>query len=444
MGLALTAIEHACQVIRRQIEDEFGHILPLFIVYEPGRFSEALEAKRSKIESLSAGDQILQALLSKNNDKETRTQFVGLGVSKSLFPFSLFKPSKTIPVFVLNADHFSDDRDLHQNVWFLVAQGFFFIRQVHEKNRADHSGPCFIKAPSISGSQARLYMLCDVFSALMLEFEGKEGAIQELARRRSLMTMRAEAYFEAEFYPYPITLEALEIIWEEFHLYPYDSQTPIKHALDIADEINQTFDRNALTQWFIFAEAAQEMAWMGESKNKILSSAVFNSENPYVRSVAYLVSEILDVDPVPLGYGQSYNSFMDESATEALHYRLCYAVFESCVSKLRSGEYSTVFLEEARCQNERLLEGDAGGWCAYALIGADQALRDNASVDDMKRIFDSHLQAIPWGALLKLKRKILHHKRRQDIPDVRMLLEICEGHEAWTPVAESFKNIPVV
>ncbi|MCF8495843.1 MAG: hypothetical protein K9G62_04155 [Alphaproteobacteria bacterium] len=405
MTQTLTAIEHACNVIRRDVEEEMRDLSLLFLVHEPGGFSRALQEKKDRLLACPAGDSIVGALSSSGS--ESYHGFAGLAFWTEKRLFSLLSKPKAAAVFVINAAFFQPEADPAAEVWHLTAQALRYIRSRGKSLSSPSKSPCFAPVPPEELGGVRGKMLADVFAAVMLELKGRKGEIKGLAKRRCLMTIQPSPLFPAEEFPYPLAFEALDLIWKETVSRSFAKDSLVRHALNIGEEIDETFDDMALSHWSAFAQAAQEMAWMGYDKSKVLSCAIFTSENPYVRSMAYLVAEILNLDPAAPGEGIEYNGFAEADVNERLHFKACERAFRRLSdARERDTPFQDFLQLEIQGQNERLLQGRVSGWCVPALQEAAGSSPGEAAI-----VFQNHIKAVAWGDLLDLARKIIERRR---------------------------------
>ena len=276
-------------------------------------------------------------------------------------------------------------------------------------------------------------MLGDAFCAVILEITGHKNAIRDLARKRSLMALQPVRGYNAEEYPYPITADAVQVVFDE--LGDIISKTkPVTHAIEIAQEIDITYDDNSIRQWGAFATAAQEMAWLDFDKNKILGTSIYTSEDPYVRSTAYLVAEALNLKPAPLTDLGSYNPFTDQEVNERLHNRKCEESFEDIIAKMALDYDEHLFLSEIRRQNQRLMEGYPIGWCAYALLQASEVFQ-NANPENQHPTelaankFHETYRALGWESLRAICHKVMTSRRQGLEISPAVIIEFCEKEE---------------
>lgn len=377
MVLETAAIEHTCNTVRRQIQEEFPDLTLSFIVYAPGKLAKGVDHKRHEIEAHPAGPAILPLLKKAEADK---TPFVmAKAKEKKLIP--LLAREKTLACIFLKEDGtFADTDQLRQHAYELAWHALHKIIDKDDTLTTDQEGFAWHN------------MLADCFSALVMEMQGKKGAVRNLARRRCSLALEAKPGYDAEHYPYPAVMDAAQLIYDDMRKAGNLTKTKLfSQGLEMAREIGITFDRSTVLQWQSFARPAQEMAWLGIDKNRIIGAAVHSSEDPYARSTAYLVAEILSIEPTPVSDISLYNAFTDQEANERHHRKICEETLQNLLSKREPDSNGNIFRIEAIKQNQKLLQGQLIGWCAPALILAgeifDRNITENAKLEEVKRAY---------------------------------------------------------
>lgn len=407
MGLETAAADHACNVVRRQIQEEFPDLTLLYIVYESGEQQKALEAKYPEIREHPAGEMILSHLQKAAEQDEPEFSGIAIGSSKKLLKF--LAREKTLACFFVNADWLETAEDARRNALFLAYHALSLIedRNADKKDDAQESNGIITPVPDKT-----LYvwknMLADTFSALAMELEKRRDWIGELGRMRSMAALSAAPGEQPELYPFPLVLDATRLLYHDMGKAPAGTGL-IHRALEMTREIGETFDRTSVRQWWAFSRTAQDMAWMGAEPNTILGAAVYNSEDPYARATAYLVAEALNIHtltPAPAG---SYNPFAENEANERHHLKICDERFRLAVSKANIQNSSDPFVEEAARQNRKLLEGNPVGWCAYPLLCAEVFFR--ISPNQAKTAFDKAMIEADWNKVQDVIKFIIQLRR---------------------------------
>ena len=467
MPIEITTVEHICGVIRRQLEDETKDFIPLFIVYTAGKCADALKAKRLEFTSHNAAQCLHDLLLKEATEHCKDSRFMGLCLNemKSTLPFlgntPFFTKKYFLAAFFINADNFETPLEARQHAYHLLWHGLRLADQYTNKQTKKFTAQDNLILPVREHiEKAHENMLADAFSAIMLHLDGRSNAIPALARQRSLMALHPTLDYNAELYPFPIAAEGTQIVYSELFSRTLRDTAPVMHGFKMAREIGYTYDDTAITQWQAFSAAAQEMAWMGLDKNQILSAAIFANEDPYMRAMAYLVAEILHLEPGPTTSFQSHNPFADYDINERAHLKACDKSFSSILALARqnvdSVDMQSFFLEQARLQNESFVDGRLMGWCGYALLSAYDAYHDAVIKTDTgtaeavvkspaqiaESVFKDTLDKTPLRSLLQLNTLLMKQKRKGIKPTPELITELCSADESMVFIAEAFRKAP--
>ena len=377
MSLETATIEHTCNTVRRQIHEEFPDLTLTFIVHAPGKLAKGIDHKRPELEAHPAGPAVLMMLKKPGQEK---SRFV-MATAKEKKLISFLAHEKTLAcVFVKEDGSHTDVDQLKQDALSLAWHALNKIIDKDDTLATDEEGFAWHN------------MLADCFAALVLEMQGKKGSIRALARRRSGYALEARHDYNADLHPYPAVMDAAQLIYDDMRKAGNLVKAKLfEQALEMTREIGITFDRSTVLQWQAFARPAQEMAWLGIDKNRIIGAAVHSSEDPYARSTAYLVAEILSIEPTPVSDISLYNAFTDQEANERHHKKICDDVLQNLLSKREANSNGDIFRAEAAKQNNKLFEGQLIGWCAPALILAgeifDKTVSENAKLEEVKRAY---------------------------------------------------------
>ena len=407
MALETAAADHACNVVRRQIQEEFPDLTLLYIVHEPGEQQKALEARYPEIREHPAGEAFLPHLQRIVEQDGPEFSGIATGSTKKLLKF--LAREKTLACFFVNVDWLETTDDARLHALFLAYHALSLIED-HKAGRKEdtlESGGILVPAPDKT-LHVWKNMLADTFSALAMELEKRRDWIGELGRMRSMAALSVVTDEQPELYPFPLVLDATRLLYHDIG--KIQTGTGLIHrALEMTREIGETFDRTAVRQWWAFSRIAQDMAWMGAEPNAILGAAVYNSEDPYARATAYLVAEALNIHtltPTPAG---SYNPFADNEANERHHLKICDERFRTVMSKANIQNSSDPFVEEAVKQNRKLLEGNPVGWCAYPLLCAEVFFR--ISPNQAKASFEKAMSEADWNKVQDVIKFIIQLRR---------------------------------
>ncbi len=406
-------IEHTCNAVRLQVSEEFPDLAMYFIVYHQGDAEKALQHKRKELEKHPAGPLLLPAL-----KKASPDQTICLAAQEREKKFlKLLAHKKTLAVLFLLIDESITDADrLRQRVLALAWHALNALEKPETKSVFDKNQILTVRYEN-EISTAWHNMLADTFSALVFEMQGKKGAIRALANRRSTAALDAQSNHAPEFYPYPVVMDAALLVYNETRKEGLLSKTrPLTQAFEMTGEIGITFDQSTVLQWWAFAKPAQEMAWLNKSKNDILGAAIHASEDPYARSIAYLVAETLTIDPSPLSAITFYNTFADPEINERNYRKASDEIFQVLLPKASLLNRSDPLRVEAAKQNKKLMEGHIMNWCAPALVAAADAF-DSQPADDGKnteaarKAFENTRRKMSGETLAKLGQMLITLRR---------------------------------
>lgn len=443
MSLETAALEHACNMVRRQVQEELKDLNLFFIVHAPGDRPKALEMRKAELLEQPGGQNVFGVLNLCAQFKPDGSMFVGFAQATENRFLSFMPRTKTIAGFYMNSADFTEDEDMQQGIYNLVWQALSLI----DRYKNDEKEFYVINEGAVRPAYnlinlARENMLGDAFSAIMMELQGHKNFIHDLAKKRCEMTLQAIEGYRAEQFPYPIAADATQIVFDELMDGVSTKAKIINQAIDITREIGFTYDDNSIRQWTAFSSASQEMAWLEASKNNILGTAIYTSEDPYVRSTAYIVSETLNMEPAPLSDIGRYNPFTDQEVNERLHNRLCDETFKSALTKMARAEDAQRLIDKAVLQNEKLTQGNIIGWCGHALLSAQQAYvmafdNNEHPSESARRAYKEARKSVSWTTMVKLSRLIMN-KRRQGLEvTYSMLIDICQDHADFNFIAKT-------
>lgn len=365
MSLQIDNVEHACNLIARQIQDVYTDLTLHFIVHTKGQLRESIALSEHEIIRHPAGDtgrMILQRTLETDH-----SSFLGMAVASRKTMLGFSSKDSVLALFNINIDDYADISEAKTHIYHLAwhAIDLTEIRQRPEHRRKFYNGPMIPKRSPINLAKANLQ--ADVFAAVMTGLHGNAGTINTLAQSRGWNSLVPIAHQRAEDFPFIIAMEASEFVYSELERNKIPRSKYVETAKQISLEVGITFDETSIRQWWSFAEPAQDMAWRGHNEEEILGAAVFTSENPYVRATGYLVSEVTGITPRRLSEkDETYNSFANQK-NQILHRELMEQTFEGAITLGLQEESGRALLNAANMQNENLSEGKILGWCASAL-----------------------------------------------------------------------------
>lgn len=439
MSLDNKAADHACQVVRRQVQEEFPDLTLLFIVHQPGQRPKALDTKRGEIYNHPAGEAFWDALKKDAASSSREDKFSGIAIGKEKKLFGLKTQEKMLACCFVNAANLENPDDARRQALFLAWHALYMINNL--KKKKSKSEPMVVNLPKQDPAVVSWKnMLADAFSALMLEMEGRRDSVGKLARQRSLMALTPKAGAVPEKYPFPLVLDATRLVYQDLaQNNPPGKTASIDKALQMTREIAETFDRTAVDQWWAFTKIAQEMAWSNADHNTILGAAAYSSDDAYARATAYLVAEGLNIQTLKPLTGTQYNPFAEIDVNERHHIKVCEEVFQTAVAQAAMNGDSWSFIQSAQLQNQKLLNGDPIGWCAYPLLLAEDTYKNSGSSEEAKKTFDTGMGYASWKHVDTIATLITKMRRKGTNLTPEMLAEKLEQDEELQFLAGCFR-----
>ena len=250
MALETASAEHICNVIRRQIQNEFPDLTVAYILYNKENQVIPPKTKRSEVESHPAWPVIAKALPGANPDE---TICMLAKAREKGFLHSLAR-KKTLACVLF------PQKETHKDPDYMRQQALALAW--HALNAQPPGDDIF--TPGFEDDITRVWnmMLADAFAALVIEMQGKRGFIKALARRQSELTLSTNAGYVSENFAYPLIMDAAQLVYDDARRAGTLSKTMIyTQALEMTHEIGLTFDQGTVLQWWAFARPAQE--WPG-------------------------------------------------------------------------------------------------------------------------------------------------------------------------------------
>lgn len=448
MAINTSTIDYICNDVRREAYGEFSDLKMVFVTYEPGKALAALQGKRHEISQATNADDVFKHLEGALNENFAQSCFFRLHQTlvKKLTP--PFRRKQFTAIFLINSQHFHEQEDvrhwLYQNLWHALE-----LRKNYESKNKDAyiDDKAILKPLDDRTRLAFTNMLGDCFACILKNLKGRDGHISSMSRQRAKETTQRIFHHDSALFPLPIAAEAAQIVFEDLYDTNMQANKPFTLAAQMAEEVAYTFDANTINKWQNFANRAQEMAWMGHDKNEILSTAVYTSEDAYVRSMAYLVAETLNISPQLHKELSTHNPFADQDVNEHTHQKKAQTIFNNIIHEPNPAEK---LLKHATTQNQNLLNGNVFGWCAHALLEAimpfqDIQAKDINTTNLSSERFDKGLNEVQWSTLVKLNRIILGLKRERVEITPQLVWSICEKDNEMGLIQKAIENArPIV
>jgi hypothetical protein len=427
MGLKHNTIAHECNAVKRIIEHEFKSLDLIFIIYTPT--DNAVTDLNTLV--LNHKEKVPPSFLEKSYTEQNGfglmgNYFLGLHESDKKKTFWPFGRHKNHAYFLINEHSANDKTVLELNIYHLCWHAIY----AHIQNQA----------PQKQTIEQRVYhnLLADIFAAIMLNKTGHISHANRLGRLRCKALFVKETGFMAEYFPLPIACESIMMLLgdAQFSGGTKADKTPVKLALNMTNEVAETFDDESIRQWLGFAKNAQNMTWQNIDRNKILQTAIYTCEDPFVRAMAYLVAEFLNTTPYPISDSSYYNPFTDDEVNERAHYKLCKNQFSTILDDIHDYTQTSEFHDKVNTlinhQEENVKNGVFIGWCIPALKRAQDIFEKLSHTPEIKlyqriketqNIYAQAYKSILWKDINHIQNKVIDHTRLYGIGDIVNALE---------------------
>lgn len=444
MAVEANSIKSICNAITREVELSYNGLSLYFVVHGVGKMRESIALAEHEIVSHPAGNSA-RAIIRKHTRGE-RSSFLGLAIASESKMFGLRKADKLLGLFNINKDQFANETELRAQIYHLVwhAIDLYEIRQNPNYRRKFKNGPMVPKRSALNISKAHLQ--ADAFSAALAALRKDKEILPTIAQNRAHQSISPVSDFKSEDFPSIITIESCEFAIKEMMEKPPFRSEHLKAARKLSLDIGQAFDEQNIRQWWNFSIPAQDMAWRGYKKEEILGAAINTSDDPYVRSIGYLIQEITNIEPVTAQSLQhNYNPFVAPDVNLKLHREMVDTIFEDAVAKGVEEASSRALLNAANKQNEDLTEGRILGWCANALQDAarafERALLNGSSPGHAARMYfeGNKSELASWETLKDLGEKVVDQRKQGFAVTMGHIAEICHNHPAFSPVLDAIK-----
>lgn len=443
MAVPIDSIQRICKEIAFEIEQAYEGLSLYFVIHGVGKMREAIALAEHEIVSHRAGN-AARAIIRKHSKSE-RSSFLGLAIANENKMMGFKKTDHLLGLFNININEFENEAEVRAEAYHLAwhAIDLYEIRQEPTYRRKFKSGPMVPKRSPLNLSKAHLQ--ADAFAAALAALKGEDKMLKLISAKRGKQSLIPVTDLKAEDFPSIIAKDACAFAIEEMLKTPPPKEEYIQAARLLSVEIGHTFDEANIQQWWDFSIPAQDMAWRGFTMEEVLGAAVNICENPFVRSIGYLVQEMTDIEPATSDSMQhTYNAFLDPEVNLKLHREMVDTMFEDAIAQGVEDSSSRALLDAANKQNENLTEGRFLGWCANALQDAakafERALLNGASPDQAARMqFEGNRSEPPWESLLELGNKIVDQKRQGFAVTMGHIAEICHNNPNFGPVLDSLK-----
>lgn len=443
MAVTIDSVQKICNEMKKDVEMAYPGLSLYFVVHGTGKMREAIALAEHEIVSHLAGN-AARAIIRKHSKGE-RSSFLGLAIANELKMMGFKKIDHLLGLFNINFNNYDTEDSARADIYHLAwhAIDLYEIRQNPVYRKKFKSGPMVPKRSPLNLSKA--YLQADTFSVALDVLRGKDTTLDAIAKKRGTLSLLPTTDFKADEYPFAIAKDACDFAIKELKKTSTPAEEHLITARQLSLEVGHTFDEANIKQWWDFSVPAQDMAWRGYSKEEVLGAAVNVCEDPFVRSIGYLVQEVTGIEPETADKMQNgYNAFLDPEVNMHMHREMVDTIFEDAIAQGVEESSSRALLNAANLQNEDLTRGRILGWCANALQDAakafERALLNGASPDQAARLqFEGNRSEPTWDSLLDMGNKIVDQRRQGFAVTMGHIAEICHNNPAFAPVLDSLK-----
>lgn len=422
-----------CTDISHHVREALPHLDLHFLIYQPGEKAEKITRLLPYIKDHPAWDEAASILKFKTIDQD-RSGFLGLAHGLETIHLRLKKERKKSLAFIaLNTSQYSDFDSAVMDVHFFTAQMIDMVSKNNPHQQSDNTPHCVTNLTS------------DIYSILQMTHDHKYDAAQTLTLRRSIETLTPQSFLKPEDYPTPLALDVINYTINNQLLSSVIGRgtSRIISQFQLAHQISKSFEIENLQTWTQFANACQTMAWSGFSASQILGASVYTSNNPFIKSMGHLLSELTNLAPVGADYLPiGYNPFVADEINRINHERVVDETFEMVLIHTIEADSHLPFIRVANNQNEALLKGKISGWCANALQASAKAYvgakeRGIPPAQAAKLEFQSVKGRSNWQCLTNLHQHIIHLYRNGQQPCLETIIDWCSPITDAKFIAES-------
>lgn len=442
MGLQIDAVQQTCRAIAMQMRDYTRTLHLSFIVHRNGEKLESLSMAGQQLLTHPAGESAMR--LMRDQGKGETSSYIGLAVWKENILLGILRNRQMMALTTINIDSFQSLREIRSQAWHMA---WHAIRHYQLKDDSEYEvlfDQGMVKPLYDEESLPAANLRADIFSTIMCNIDGDLDSIRRLAQDRCMDSLSCNHGHNPEDYPFALALEATQTALNDILQRPSSKKRQIHAALDIAERIAREYDDDTLKQWIYFCKPAQEMAWRGDPIDLILGAAVCTSQDTYIRTTGFLVSDILHIAPASiLALEDHHSPFAEDRYNQRLHQSMIERAFEKAASAGTRDRSGRAFLDVANEQNTRLSEGHIFGWCAFALQAAgrafDSAIAGGSKTPaiDARHQFELEQYRTTWDNLKELGESIIEQYRHGYAVTFSDILEFCDARPAFAGISSS-------
>ncbi len=446
----LSATEHICNEARRSFQEEIPDVNFIFISYESGHFLKALNEKKMAFMENEILEDFFDELRRTYTNKHLNTEVIGIVPCKKKSWLPLLAGKEYIAVCSVNMSSLLTQDDAKYAVYRLAWQATQFIEDLKQKSFYDFEKKGKVFYTKLSRRKTALHnLLGDVFAATYIEATENKKAIRPLRDYRAQHLFEQKLGHKAELFPYPLVAEATEELFKELKDTLPPKNKLISFASGMAQDVLEIYEETTVGEWLAFSIPIQQMVWCGHDPKKVLSLALYTSEDPYARAAAHAVSDILGEMPDPVQDTNIYNPFTELEVNQRHHDKICKMRFEGLFNKYKSAKTPEIFMEAAALQIDPLKEGDITGFCAPALLkvyhSAQEPEHTQLSENKMQNILFMHFEEerthLPLTELVEVMTGIITLKRSGRKDPLTALLRLKNKEKPVQIIAETIETL---
>ena len=443
MGLDRKIAAHVCNAVRRQIQSRFPHLTPVFVIFDKEGAQAALEKDLKKISKHPCGKTFLDYIKAHERrlSSDRRTRFVGLALQSKGSALSLSPQRQSLCLFFVNLQHYDTEFALKTHAISMIWQAIKIREDYTTRQKMEASGDTVtvnfrnedtfelrdgVLCPKLSADMSfKRNIGADCFAASLQFMEGQRDAIKNVCALRMQESLLPKDGHAAERFAFGLAHDTLAFVFENASYIRNSKAAALLQALMIADDIGMNYTIPAAEHWRSYCQPAQHMAWTGHPPEMILGAAVYSSENPYVRTIAYLIEEFAGIDPSIVTSFDDFNAFLPREKSAQKHLGGCESALNKVLFDTTIQGGTSPFYEEAQRQFNRLQSGNPHGWCAYALL---QLLKEHpqlltgtqiqTSRTKIEEFFVEKQHETPFDMILKFS--VLMFQRRRNSADITL------------------------
>ncbi|OIN87556.1 MAG: hypothetical protein AUJ12_02190 [Alphaproteobacteria bacterium CG1_02_46_17] len=436
--IKLDKTQKFCDRYSEELNRIFPNTTLHYILHYRGQKPEQIAKLLPNLHNHPAYDEAV-SLLKFRSPGHDNSAFLGMVIGFKKSMLGLKKSPECLAFVSINLNQHDKEEDLHFAIHALTAH-FLETVDFYTRKHAGTQSNQILQPKRNNISTCRLNLKSDVYSVLQMTYEGYDNAVENLARKRAHNAVTPQTGHPEEF-PYPISLDVTKFAIDKFISAP--KKSAINSAYTLARHVAASFDLENIETWINFVNPAQTMAWSGYKPSQILSAALNASSNPFLKSTAHMMGEILDIEPAPLeSLPSGYNPFALPEVNYIQHERSVEETFEMVLIHAMEADSHLPLIHVANNQNEGLLKGRFSGWCAHALQSAATAyttasMRGMPSGQAARLEFQSAKQQTGWKELNHIGSFVTDSHKNGKAVTLSGISEWCEHNPQYKAIMES-------